>query len=93
MDLNESMEEIIYNKGEFIYHFGQPAEVFYIIRDGKAESETVIEMEQNLKYPIDADSWEIRRTTKIIKYSIRKLEKSDYFGHEEILNDVKKRTT
>lgn len=50
-------------------------------------------MEQNIKYPIDAETWEIKRTLKRIIYSIRKLEKSDYFGHEEILSNQLKRTT
>ena len=36
MDLNESMEEIIYGKGQHVYHIGQPAEVFYIVREGEA---------------------------------------------------------
>mgnify|MGYP000875900538 CR=1 FL=1 len=86
MDLNESMEEIIYGKGQRVYHIGQPAEVFYIVREGEAVQETVLELEENMKYPVDSESWEIKRTTKLVNYTIRILGKSDYFGHEEMLN-------
>ena len=51
------------------------------------ECETLIETERNIKYPIDNQQWQIKRTTKVLKYKIRKLQKSDYFGHEEILNN------
>ena len=39
------------------------------------------------------EQWQVKRTTKVIKYRIRKLNKSDYFGHQEILNGQTHRTT
>jgi len=72
---------------------GQPAEVLYILRDGTATIETIIEYEQNIKYPINTKGWEIKRTTKTLIYQIRQLKKGDYFGHEEILSGYKKRQT
>jgi hypothetical protein len=53
-------------KESLIYDMGQPSEVFYILREGKASLETVIEFEQNIKYPMDAKAWEIKRTTKTL---------------------------
>ena len=67
--------------------------MFYILRDGELSLETVIEYEQNVKYPIDAKCWEIKRTTKTMQYHIRHLAQGDYFGHEEILAGHLKRQT
>jgi len=50
---------------------GQPAEVIYILRDGTATIETIIEHEQNIKYPINTKGWEIKRITKTLIYQIR----------------------
>ena len=69
----------------------QPAEIVYILREGTATIETVIEYETNIKFPIDAKSWEIKRTTKTLIYKIRTLKKGDYFGHEEVFLDLNKR--
>ena len=61
--------------------------MFYIVREGKLALETIIESEQNLKYPKDAKSWEVKKTTKVMQYHLRDLNQGDYFGHEEILSD------
>lgn len=86
LDLNEQYcHQIAYKQGDVVYDVGHPAEVFYIVREGKLALETIIESEQNLKYPIDAKSWEVIKTKKVMQYHLRDLNIGDYFGHEEIL--------
>ena len=58
--------EMYYKPNDLIYDVGQPAEVFYIVREGEAAHETIIEQESNLKFPDGAKSWEIMRKTKTI---------------------------
>lgn len=55
--------------------------------------ESILEYEKNIKYPIDAQKWEIKRTTKTLVYQVRKLKAGDYFGHEEVLSAIHKRQT
>ena len=46
-----------------------------------------------MKIPVDETQWEVKRTQKYIRYHIRDLDVGDYFGHEEILNNIEKRQT
>ena len=62
------MEVVTFDKGQYVSNIGQPAEVFYIMREGEARSETVIEMEKNFKYPIENEQWQIKKSTKVLKY-------------------------
>lgn len=80
-----------YKKGDIIYDIGQPSETFYIIKEGQAVQETTIESETNLKYPKNTKSWEIQRQTKTMQYHIRDLSSTHYFGHEELLSNIKSR--
>ena len=67
------MDSITARPGDYIYDIGQAAQVFYIVREGELVHETVIDYTQSMKYPIDAKSWEIKRTTKTLQYQIRNL--------------------
>ena len=86
LDLNENfIEQFQCQQFQLVYDMGQPAEVVYFLREGTATMESIVEYEKNIKFPIDAQKWEIKRTTKTLVYQIRKLNKGDYFGHEEVL--------
>jgi len=74
LDVNERyIEQFMAAKDSLIYDIGQPAEVFYIVREGELVLETILEYEETLKFPVDAKSWELRRTTKTMQYKIRNL--------------------
>lgn len=93
-ELNESFVTTqLFKTGDLIYDIGQPAEVFYIVREGKLEFETVIEAETAYKLPVDGKNWEVTRTKKTIQYHIRLINSGDYFGHEEILCGLTDRQT
>lgn len=69
LDLNENyIEQFQCQPGQLVYDMGQPAEVVYFLREGTASMESVMEYEKNIKYPIDAQKWEIKRTTKTLVY-------------------------
>lgn len=94
LDLNENfIEQFQCQQFQLVYDMGQPAEVVYFLREGTATMESILEYEKNIKYPIDAQKWEIKRTTKTLVYQVRKLKKGDYFGHEEVLSVIHKRQT
>ena len=60
LGLNENyVHQLRYKQGDVIYDIGQPSGVFYIIKEGKAIQETIIEQETNMKYPKNSKSWEI----------------------------------
>lgn len=75
-----------FKTNEYIYNLGEPSEIFYIVRTGKLVYETVVEQETNMKFPVQNNSWEVKRKTKTMQYHIRDLKIGDYFGHEEILS-------
>ena len=53
--------------------------------------ETIIEIDSYFRYPIDSRKWEVRKTTRQIRYKLTNLRKGAFFGHEEILQGFKRR--
>lgn len=53
--------------------------------------ETIIETDNYFRYPVDKQTWEIRKTTKQIKYKLQDLCRGNIFGHEEILQKYNRR--
>ena len=53
--------------------------------------ETIIEIDSFFRYPIDSRKWEVRKTTRQIRYRLTDLKKGAFFGHEEILQGFKRR--
>ena len=78
-------------KGTTIYDIGQDALTFYVVRSGKLIMETLIEMDSYFRYPIDLQRWEIRKTTRQIRYKLQDLPKGSVFGHEEIIQGFSRR--
>ena len=67
MDINENyVYQFTSEEGSLVYDVGQPAEVFYIVREGTLVLETIIEEQNTFKYPVEAHGWEIKRTTKTL---------------------------
>jgi hypothetical protein len=49
--------EMHYKPNDLVFDVGSNAEVFYIVRDGTLAHETIIEQENNMKYPDGTKSW------------------------------------
>ena len=65
-DFNHMANEVKYSAGDTIYDIGQNASTFYLVREGKLTMETIIEVESFFKFPVDRQTWEIRKTTRRI---------------------------
>ena len=42
----------------------------YVVRQGKLIMETMIAMDKYFRYPVDSQHWEVRKTTRKIKYKL-----------------------
>jgi CRP-like cAMP-binding protein len=93
-ELNETyVATKLCRSGDVVYDIGEPADHFYIVREGRLEFETAMEIETALKLPVDDKNWEVKRKRKTIQYHIRHVNAGEYFGHEEILNGLEIRQT
>lgn len=92
LDLNEHyIKEVFYQEGDCVYDIHNDAHSFYIVRDGELLHETILEYETTVKFPADTHSWELDQTTKTLQYHIRNIHQGEFFGHEEILTELKPR--
>lgn len=82
---NKHLNEKNYNAGDIIYKQGDDAQVFYIMKRGSVLMETIIEIDDYNRYPIGIKTWEVVKTTQLIKYKVEELHERDIFGHQEIL--------
>jgi len=64
LDFNNVSEELQLTKGTTIYDIGQDPSTFYVVRKGKLIMETIIEIDSYFRYPVNKQSWEVRKTTK-----------------------------
>jgi CRP-like cAMP-binding protein len=53
--------------------------------------ETIIEVDNYYKFPVDKRKWEVRKKTRRIQYKIQELNKGAIFGHEEMLGNFNRR--
>ena len=72
-------------KGTTVYDIGQEPATFYVVVRGKLIMETVIEIDSFFRYPVDKQTWEVRKQTRQVKYKLQDLWKGSMFGHEEII--------
>ena len=91
IDFNNHADELKVSKGTTIYNIGQDAETIYVVRRGKLIMETVIEIDSYFRFPIDKQTWEVRKKTRQIRYKLQDACRGQIFGHEEILQGYKRR--
>lgn len=60
------MEDFSFKTGEIVYDMGTKASTFYIVVEGKLCMETVIEIDNFFKFPINKKQWEVRKSRKRI---------------------------
>ena len=92
IDINAAMEDIRFLIGQTVYDIGSPAHTFYIVVEGKLCMETIIEINNYYRFPIDKTSWDLRKKTRRIQYKLQELNKGAIFGHEEMLNNFERRS-
>lgn len=91
VDFNNFANDMHYTKGATIYDIGQDPDTIYVVRSGKLIMETVIEIDNYFRYPIDKKCWEIRKNTRQVLYKLQGLWCGKVFGHEEFLQGYKRR--
>lgn len=64
LDFNNVSEELKLTKGTTIYDIGADPASFYVVRKGKLIMETIIEIDSYFRFPINKQSWEVRKKTK-----------------------------
>ncbi len=74
--------------GEVVYDIGSSPDLFYILLSGNLVMETEIMVDDQNRFPIGVDSWELHTTKRKIKYEVKELELNEVFGHEEMLEVI-----
>eukprot|EP00347_Sterkiella_histriomuscorum_P006891 403351043 len=92
-NFNKYLTEKNYAPGNIVYKQGDESSVFYIIRKGSVLVETIIDIDEYNRYPVDIKTWEIVKKTKRIRYKIQELGKAQIFGHNEMILEVPRQTT
>ena len=90
-EFNNCVSKLKLAKGSVLYEIDDDPSTFYIVLKGQLTMETIIEIDSYFRYPIDSRKWEVRKTTRQIRYKLTNLRKGAFFGHEEILQGFKRR--
>jgi len=58
---------------------------FYFILKGTVRLESIVEVQQITRWPLEYQKWHILRTKKIIKYVVGTLTDDEFVGHRELI--------
>ena len=83
--LNTQLSQQKYQSGDIIYEIGSNAEVMYILMSGKLAQETEVEIEEENRFPIGKNRWEVNVTHRRVQYEIRQVMPNEIFGHQELI--------
>ena len=92
-DINKNFGILELKPQQVVYKAGNVANVFYIVRAGTLHMESVIEIEDAVRYPIARNQWEYRKVIRKISYRVKELKRGDMFGHDEIFDECKRKAT
>jgi CRP-like cAMP-binding protein len=84
LDINLIFHEQKFAPGNKLYDIGADPEVVFVVKEGKLVQETVFEIDEYFKIPVEKKQWHVRRKTKRYIYKIRELTRGSIFGHEEL---------
>ena len=87
-----SLIKVEYKTGDIIYEFSDFSQVFYIIRSGKVEIQTFIDIEESNRWPVNCHEWNTRKVMTKYVYPIKVLETNNFFGQFEILRKTTRET-
>ena len=86
------MSVVSYNSGDVVYDMHQLAGSVYLVHSGSLKMETCFKADSFFQIPTTVSQWEVHKVTKKIGFIVREIKRRQMFGHEEILQNLKRRT-
>jgi CRP-like cAMP-binding protein len=89
---SSSLVKVCFKAGCTIYDFQEESQVFYIIKSGKVELQTMIEIQQTNRWPVNTHEWKTRKVITNYIFPIKLLERHQFFGQFEFIKKSKRET-
>ena len=75
----------IYTTNELIYNAGDPnCEHLYFVYGGKLKVEAIVNIVQEVRYPITNQEWKVEKNEFLVSYLVKEIKEGDVFGLEEL---------
>lgn len=87
-----SLVQLAFKPGEVIYEFGERSHVFNLIKSGKIEIQTLIDLKQKNRWPVGPHIWNIRKVISKYVFPIKTVGHHEFFGEFEILKNIDRET-
>ncbi|OMJ85828.1 hypothetical protein SteCoe_12738 [Stentor coeruleus] len=87
-----SLVQLSFKPGEVIYEFGDRSHVFNLIKSGKIEIQTLIDLKQKNRWPVGPHIWNIRKVISKYVFPIKTVGNNEFFGEFEILKNIDRET-
>ena len=82
-----------YQKGQSLYNIGEPPFDLFVIRQGTVALKVEIEVEKKNRWPLYKGRWQEASTTKRFEKILRNCHEGDFFGEEELMAGVPRKST
>lgn len=73
------------NPGECVYQKGSQSGYFYIVKSGKVEIQTLVDISESHRWPVGSHTWEISNLEKKVLYRLKTCGPRDIFGDLEMV--------
>lgn len=73
------------NSGQCVYQKGSQSGYFYIVKSGKVDIQTLVDIDESHRWPVGSHSWEICNLAKKVLYRLKTCGPKDIFGDLEMV--------
>ena len=70
--------EVVYNAGDF------NCDHLYFVYGGKLKVEAVVEILQEVRFPISKSQWKLESKKYVVSYLVKEISEGEVFGLEEL---------
>ena len=90
--ISNSLVPVHFKAQEIIYEFNSISQVFFLLKTGKVEVQTFINIEEKNRWPISTHTWNERKVISKYVYPVKIVQIGEFFGEYELILKNERKT-
>jgi CRP-like cAMP-binding protein len=90
--MSNSLIPSFFKSGEKIFEFNEKSHVFYLLKTGRVELQTYIDLKHKNRWPIAPHIWNTRKVITKYLYPVLSIGPGEFFGEYEVIKSIPRGT-
>lgn len=90
--LSSVLVPLVVGTGQCVYEKGDQSECLYVVRSGKVEIQTIVDLDESYRWPVGSHAWEISCLEKKVVYRLQVAGPGCLFGDFEMIPGIPRLT-